>query len=591
MNAERLLAHYERIADAPDAIARLRRFILDLAVRGKLVEQDPNDEPASELLKRIAAEKARLVKAGEIKKIAVDPTDLNNAPFHLPLDWTWSTVGELMHVEMGQSPPSEHYNQSGDGLPFYQGKTDFGPRHPSPRYWCTQPRKLGLSGDILISVRAPVGPTNLTEKKCCIGRGLAALRPYAGVDTDFALISLRAFEPSIAAMGFGSTFVAINKRQLALFLFPLPPLAEQHCIVAKVDELMALCDRLEAERTEREATRDRLASASLARLDTPDPDPVTFRNHAAFALGNLTPLTTRLDQLKALRQTILNLAVRGKLVEQDPNDEPASELLKRITVERNDLVAQKTIRPEKPSDAIDADEPPFKVPSGWEWSRIGNAVLFSQYGTSTKSSPSEQGVPVLTMGDIQDGFVVWRNEKRIPYSAEKLPALYLKQFDLLYNRTNSAELVGKTGIYLGEDDCMTFASYLIRVRVSSEHFSPHFLNLTMNTPEFRETQIVPLIKKQTGQANVNGTALKHMLVPVPPLAEQHRIVAKVDELMALCDRLEASLSTGDDTRRRLLDALLHEALGSGAEKTQQDIPMIAQNTSAPSKVRQTLHSC
>ena len=342
--------------------------------------------------------------------------------------------------------------------------------------------------------------------------------------------------------------------------FPLPPLAEQHRIVAKVDELMALCDRLEAARAEREATRDRLATASLARLNTPDPDPATFQHDVAFALNNLAPLTTRPDQIKALRQTILNLAVRGKLVPQDPNDEPASKLLKRIAVERNDLVAQKILRREKPLAAIDADEPPFKVPSGWEWSRIGDAVLFTQYGTSTKSSSSEQGVPVLTMGNIQDGLVVWRNEKRIPSTAEELPALYLKQFDLLYNRTNSAELVGKTGIYLGEDDCRTFASYLIRIRASPEHFSPHFLNMTMNTPEFRETQIVPLIKKQTGQANVNGTALKHMLVPVPPLAEQRRIVAKVDELMALCDRLEASLATGDNTRRRLLAASLYEAL-------------------------------
>ena len=326
MSADRLLAFYERIADAPDAITHLRRFILDLAVRGKLVEQDPNDEPVSELLKRIAAGKARLVKAGEIKKAVVNPIDLNDAPFHLPLDWIWSTVGELMHVEMGQSPPSEHYNQSGEGLPFYQGKTDFGPRHPSPRYWCTQPKKLALPGDILISVRAPVGPTNLTEIKCCIGRGLAALKPYAGAETDFALMSLRAFEPSIAAMGFGSTFVAINKRQLALFPFPLPPLAEQRRIVAKVDELMALCDQLEAARAEREATRDRLSTASLARLNVPDPDTDTFRNHAAFAFENLAPLTTRLDQIKALRQTILNLAVRGKLVDQDPNDEPASVL-------------------------------------------------------------------------------------------------------------------------------------------------------------------------------------------------------------------------------------------------------------------------
>ena len=330
---------------------------------------------------------------------------------------------------------------------------------------------------------------------------------------------------------------------------------------------MALCDRLETARKERETTRDRLAAASLARLNAPDPDPAIFQNHAAFALDNLTPLTTRPDQIKALRQTILNLAVRGKLVEQDPEDETAGELLKRIAAERNELVARKTIRREKPLPAIDTDEPPFKVPSGWEWSRIGDVVLFTQYGTSTKSALSEQGVPVLTMGNIQAGMVIWRNEKRIPDTAEELPALYLKKLDLLYNRTNSAELVGKTGIYLGEDDCRTFASYLIRLRASRKHFSPHFLNLAMNAPEFRETQIVPLIKKQTGQANVNGTALKHMLVPVPPLAEQHRIVAKVDELMAVCDRLEASLAAGEETQGRLVEAVLCGALEAGGNRS------------------------
>jgi type I restriction enzyme S subunit len=166
------------------------------------------------------------------------------------------------------------------------------------------------------------------------------------------------------------------------------------------------------------------------------------------------------------------------------------------------------------------------------------------------------------MGNIQDGKVIWGNEKRIPATSEELPTLYVKQFDLLYNRTNSAELVGKTGIYLGSDDRFSFASYLIRLRPSQVNTNPTYLNIAMNAPSFRETQILPLIKQQTGQANVNGTSLKNMLIPLPPLAEQHRIVAKVDALMALCDQLESSLTTATTTRARLLEALLHEALGS-----------------------------
>jgi type I restriction enzyme, S subunit len=170
------------------------------------------------------------------------------------------------------------------------------------------------------------------------------------------------------------------------------------------------------------------------------------------------------------------------------------------------------------------------------------------------------------MGNIQNGRVIWSNEKKISEDSDELPDLFLKKFDLLYNRTNSAELVGKTGIYLGEDDCRTFASYLIRLRCSLEHCFAPYVNLAMNAPSFRETQIVPLIRKQTGQANVNGTALKNVLIPFPPLAEQYRIVAKVDELMALCDRLEASLATADDTRGRLLEALLAEALAPAEER-------------------------
>ena len=415
-------------------------------------------------------------------------------------------------------------------------------------------------GTVLFTSRAPIGYVAIAANPISTNQGFKSIVPYNSDCSRFIALAMKTFASEINAKAPGTTFKEVSGKIVAGVPFPFPPHAEQHRIVAKVDELMALCDRLEAARAEREATRDRLATASLARLNTPDPDPTTFQHDVAFALKNLAPLTTRPDRIKALRQTILNLAVRGKLVPQHPNDEPASKLLKRISLERNDLVARNVLRREKPLATIDANKPPFKVPSGWKWSRIGEAVLFTQYGTSTKSSSSEQGVPVLTMGNIQDGLVVWRNEKRIPNTAEELPALYLKRFDLLYNRTNSAELVGKTGIYLGEDDCRTFASYLIRIRASREHFCPHFLNLTMNTPEFRETQIAPLIKKQTGQANVNGTALRHMLIPVPPLAEQRRIVAKVDKLMALCDRLEASLATGDNTCRRLLAASLHEAL-------------------------------
>jgi type I restriction enzyme S subunit len=571
MNAERLLQHYEKIADAPDAIGRLRRFILDLAVRGKLVPQDANDEPASELIKQIAKEKARLVKAGELRK----PRDLDTGngvvePYAIPSTWRWVRLDGVGAIVGGGTPSAtdaDNFAEPGEGVPwltpadlgrYSELYISRGSRDLSEKGARTSSATLMPKGTVLFTSRAPIGYVAIAANPISTNQGFKSIVPYVADCSRFIATAMQAFAPEIDAKAPGTTFKEVSGKIAAAVPFPLPPLAEQRRIVARVDELMGLCDRLEAARGTREATRDRLAGASLARLNAPDAE--TFQDDARFALAALPALTTRPDQIKRLRQTILNLAVRGKLVPQDPNDEPASELLKRIAKERADLVKRKEFRREDPLDPIPPADMPFDVPETWVWSRIGDAVLFTQYGTSQKSNPSEKGVPVLTMGNVQDGLVVWNNEKRIPETSEDLPALYLLKFDLLYNRTNSAELVGKTGIYLGEDGVRTFASYLIRLRPSLLSSNPRFLNMAMNTPEFRETQILPLIKKQTGQANVNGTALKNMLIPLPPLAEQRRIVARVDELMGLCDRLEASLNATTATRRRLLDALLAEAL-------------------------------
>jgi len=280
-------------------------------------------------------------------------------------------------------------------------------------------------------------------------------------------------------------------------------------------------------------------------------------------LQNLGRLANAPIAIGRLSQFILDLALRGKMVETSPDDGSGLDVVAKVSAEREKLIQQGVIRREAALDPVQPEEVPFGLPNGWAWVRIGNAVLFTQYGTSQKSVASAIGVPVLAMGNIQDGAVLPDSAKRIPAESEELPALFLKKFDLLYNRTNSAELVGKTGIFLGEDDTATFASYLIRLRPSQIATEPRFLNLAMNTADFRTTQIMPLIKKQTGQANVNGSALKNMLIPMPPLATQTRIVNKVAELMSLCDQLEKSLERVDRTRSRVLNALLHQALQTG----------------------------
>lgn len=542
MNADRLLAQYERIADAPGAVVRLRRFILDLAVRGKLVRQDLREEPE--------------MKSGG--------TTAPVGPFELPSNWRWIRIGDQLDLLNGMAFKPTDWLGSGLRIVRIQNLNNAA----APFNFCdpatARERSLIDDGAFLISWSGTPGtsfgafiwdrgPAVLNQHIFrCDFKTRAFAAPYLRLSINGRL------DEMIAKAHGGVGLQHITKGKLEALLISLPPLAEQKRIVAKVDELMALCDQLDNARAEREATRDRVTAVGLTRLNVPDPE--TFQDNVRFSLNVLPAMTTRSDQIKELRQTILNLAMRGKLVPQDPKDESALELLKRVADERADLVKRKEIRREEPLDPLPEGSLPFEIPVQWVWARIGDAVLFTQYGTSQKSHPAEKGVPVLAMGNIQDGSVVWNNEKKIPETSEELPALYLRKFDLLYNRTNSAELVGKTGIYLGESGVRTFASYLIRLRPSLQETNPRFINLAMNTPEFRETQIVPLIRKQTGQANVNGTALKNMLIPLPPLAEQHRIVAKVDDFMLLCNRLEVTLNTCEMLRGRLLDSLLHEAL-------------------------------
>jgi type I restriction enzyme S subunit len=340
------------------------------------------------------------------------------------------------------------------------------------------------------------------------------------------------------------------------------PLPEQHRIVAKVDELMALCDELEAAQTTRENRRDRLVAATLHRLNIPDTEPEsgpTFKQTASFYLNHLPRLTSKPEHVQQLRQTILNLAVRGKLVEQDPGDEPAEELFARLQREKVQYQKASGGRKEKPLPPIDECETPFALPPSWIWARIGDLALHVDYGTSFKSRASSEGTPVLKMGDIQGGRVILGGQKTVPNSIDDLPRLFLKHKDLLYNRTNSAELVGKTGIFLGADDEYTFASYLIRIRFPSGLIDPVFANLSMQAPYFRQTQVAPQLKQQCGQANVNGSKLKRMIIPVPPVSEQLRIVAMVRELMTLCDRINVQYANATDTLYRFLDNAMHNA--------------------------------
>ena len=359
MNAERLLKHFERISEAPDAIPRLRRFILDLAVRGKLVEQDPNDEPAEELLRRIQAEKARRIEVGEIRPPrSLEWIDEIEKIFSLPNSWAWIRLEEVGAIIGGGTPPSgdpDNFTDGGAGIawltPADLGKHDdlyvsHGARDLTEKGLQSSSATVMPKGSILFTSRAPIGYTAIASNEISTNQGFKSVVPYIVECSRYVATYLHAFGTWIDSQAPGTTFREVSGKIVSGLPFPLPPLAEQHRIVAKVDELMALCNELEAAREKREIQRDRLVAASLHGLNngslSPEPGRLTFEESARFYFKHLPRLTTRPGHIKQLRQTILNLAVQGKLVEQDPNDEPAAELLKQIEREK-----EQQMKPEK----------------------------------------------------------------------------------------------------------------------------------------------------------------------------------------------------------------------------------------------------
>lgn len=311
-----ILDNLETIASAPSGIGHLRHLVLEMAVRGQLVESQESDEPVHTLLERIDEERRILEEGARGSGSASAADGVQDPPFEIPSGWAWARLDSLVYLQMGQSPPSSAYNGAGEGLPFFQGKTDFGALHPTPRSWCTEPTRIAEPGDVLLSVRAPVGPTNIATETCCIGRGLASLRPLAGTPSGYINWALRALETQIASMATGTTFVAVSKRDLAPFPIPVPPLGEQWRIVAKVDELMALCDELERCQMVREATLDATRRSAIADLVQSESLPASRTSWERLNLA-WTDLTSGPSGAREIRDAILRLGVSGKFSDEE----------------------------------------------------------------------------------------------------------------------------------------------------------------------------------------------------------------------------------------------------------------------------------
>ena len=540
-------------------IKKLRELILELAVRGKLVPQDENDEPASELLERIAAEKAKLIAEGKIKKSKplAEITD-DEKPFELPIGWEWVKLGEI--TNFGITEKLSFISDETWVLDLEDIEKDTS-RLLNKHRFCDR-RSLSdknsfLEGDVLYGKLRPyLNKVIVADESGVCTTEILPIRCYGSFSSHYFKYALKSphFINYVNARSYGMKMPRLGTEDGRKANFPLPPLAEQHRIVAKVDELMALCDQLENQHNNAAEAHEKLVTHLLGTL-TQSQNAEDFNTHWQRISEHFDTLFTTEASIDALKQTLLHLAVMGKLVPQDPNDEPASELLKRIQAEKAKLIAEGKIKKDKPLAEITEEEKPFELPIGWEWVRLADLLAVLTDGDHQAPPKANSGVPFLVIGNLNTGQVSLDGCRYVPDEYyEKLD--WIKKptkNDLLYTVTGSYGIPIKVNV--SNKFCVQRHVAILK-RVESTPIS--YLNFLLKS-EY-SLRYATAIATGIAQKTVPLTGLRLMPIAVPPVVEQQLMVAKVDELMTLCDQLKFRLTSTNQLQKILADVIIQEAI-------------------------------
>jgi type I restriction enzyme S subunit len=566
MTPQSFAEQFHILADAPNGVQKLREMILQLAVQGKLVPQDPKDEPASVLLEKIKTEKEQLIKEGKIRKPKpLPPIDPDQVPHKVPKGWVWTRLGNCIVLVSGQHLKPSEYNENGQGIPYLTGPAEFGDVSPVPTRWTHYRKALAVSGDVLLTVKGSgVGKTNIADHpEIAISRQLMAIRGLLG-SQPYIHLYLKAMADKFQARKIGIAIPGIGRDDVNEAPFPCPPLAEQKRIVAKVDHLMALCDALETRQKERAENRITLNSACLHALTSVDGD--STKKAWQRISSNFDLLYDCPENVSALRQSILQLAVQGKLVPQNPKDEPASVLLEKIKAEKEKLIKEGKIKKQKPLPPIDPEPVPYELPEGWEWVRLVQLCALMTKGSSPKWQgvqyvDQSDGVLFITSENVGSMRMLMNKRKYVEKKFNDIePRSILRKDDILMNIVGAS--IGRVAVFdLDEMANINQAVCLIRCIQPNRLIRLGYLLLFLNS----DVCINYMFSKQVdmARANLSMGNIAKFAIPLPPLVEQKRIIAKVDQLMALCDELEAKLKESQSAAETLMGAVAHHLAGVG----------------------------
>jgi len=586
--AELLEKHFDTAFAAPDGIKKLRELILTLAMQGKLVPQDPNEQPAKELLQEIEAEKQRLVKEGKIKNPkSLPPVTDKEKPYALPQGWEWVKLGTLASYKYGKTPPSKNpiYWMSEDGgfpwisisdLPI-RGYVAETAKAVSPEAVSSVFKYEPIpAGSLLMSFKLSIGKTAITKIDAYHNEAIIS---FIGLGQGLKFWLFWVLYP-VANSGKSKKAIkgsTLNSESIGDLLIPLPPSEEQHRIVAKIDELMACCDELEKLRIAQQGARLTVHAAAIKQLlNIVEPD--QHQRAQAFLAEHFGELYTVKENVTELRKAILQLAVMGKLVPQDPNDQPASELLKEIEAEKQRLVKEGKIKKPKPLPPIKLEEVPYALPQGWDWVRLGSVGSFERGKSKHRPRNDKRLFDGGTYPFVQTGDV--SRAKKTKYQILTCGNFYndfgLQQSRLWEKKTlciTIAANIAETG-FLGMDACIPDSVVaFLSVDPALSKLVKVFIDVAKDDLE----RFAP----STAQKNINLEIINELVFPLPPSSEQHRIVAKVDQLMDLCDSLDQQIDAVTSKQAELLNALINtqsqsntaEQLQSASRSTAQVIDL------------------
>lgn len=546
MTPETFLEKFDQFVDSPNAVSKMRELVCQLAVQGKLVLQDQTEEPATVLLERIRVARAAL-PANRRSRDETDTIELDaeSAPFGTPAGWAWTTLGNVQVFTNGYAFKSEDYQPSGVGIIRMRelganGEIDeTNMKYVSNEIAQSLPGTFRVNpGDLLMGMSGSIGKLaiNRSNKTYLLNQRVGRLEPIL-IEKDFLHVFLRTVEPHYLRISFGMAIKNLSTKQINETPIPLPPIAEQKRIVAKVGELMALCDQLEAQQQGREMRHAALAHASLARFsDAPTPANLNLLFHSSYTIPPVD-----------LRKTILELAVNGRLAVSAPDDGevPSLDEFRGAAASLASSLGLRT-----PKESVEGAEPPFDVPSHWRWIALADLGV-GQTGTtpSTNDRDAFNGdIPFIKPADILPDSVNYSNESLTRYGAESGSRLAPAGSLLMV----CIGTIGKCNII--ERECAF--NQQINSLTPVEDVEPRYLLAAVRSPYFQN--IAWEKSSSTTIAILNKGRWLSIPVPIPPLSEQRRIVSKVDQLMALVDQMEFELTELRSTGDRLMEAVVAE---------------------------------